>query len=54
MERDLLEDIGIDESFVLKWMLKQYNGRVWTGLIWQAVVSMTVNMWVSEMWGFFD
>jgi len=28
-----LEDLGLDERIVLKWILKIQNGRIWTGFI---------------------
>jgi len=34
MERDHLEDIGIDIRIILKWILKKRNEITWTGLIW--------------------
>ena len=33
-ERDHLEGLGIDGRTVLELLLKKYNGRAWTGLIW--------------------
>jgi hypothetical protein len=32
-ERDNLKDKNIDGSIILKWILKKYDGRIWTGLI---------------------
>jgi hypothetical protein len=32
-EREHLEDLG-DRRIVLKWVLSNSFGRVWTGLIW--------------------
>jgi hypothetical protein len=29
-----LEGLGIDGRTVLELLLKKYNGRAWTGLIW--------------------
>ena len=27
--RDHLEDVGVDESIILKWILKKWDGRLW-------------------------
>ena len=45
--------LGIE---ILKWMLKTWDGRVWTGLIqdWHkqwTVVSNVMNLWFHIMWG---
>jgi hypothetical protein len=29
-----LEDIGVHEKTILKWMLNMKNGRMWTRFIW--------------------
>jgi hypothetical protein len=29
-----LEDLGVDGSIILKWLLGKYGGKVWTGCIW--------------------
>jgi hypothetical protein len=34
MERNHLDDLNIDRRIILKGMLKKYDGRAWTGLIW--------------------
>jgi hypothetical protein len=35
--RDNLEELGIDGWTVLKWILRQQCGRVWTGFIWLRI-----------------
>jgi hypothetical protein len=29
-----LEDSGVDERIILKWILEKRDGRPWTGSIW--------------------
>jgi hypothetical protein len=31
--RDYLEDLGVDERIILKFMLNKWDGRLWTGII---------------------
>jgi hypothetical protein len=31
---DLSEDLGINGMVMLKWILHQYGGELWIGLIW--------------------
>ena len=38
-ERDHLEDLGVDGSIILKWILKKWDGEARTGFIWPR------NMW---------
>jgi hypothetical protein len=35
--RDHFEDLGIDWMIVLKWMLGEQVGRVWSGFIWLRI-----------------
>ena len=34
MERDHLEDLGIDRKIVLKWIFKKWDGEAWKRLLW--------------------
>jgi hypothetical protein len=36
-ERDHLEDLVSDVWIILKWILKKYNGRTWTGFVWLRI-----------------
>jgi hypothetical protein len=29
-----LEDLGLEERIMLKWIFKTWNAEAWTGLIW--------------------
>ena len=29
-----MEDSGVDERIILKWILEKWDGRAWTGSIW--------------------
>jgi len=34
MERDQLEDLGVDRRLILKGIFKKWNGEAWARLIW--------------------
>lgn len=36
-ERNLLENLGLDGKVILKRMLKEYGGIMWTRMIWLRV-----------------
>jgi hypothetical protein len=36
-ERDHLEDLDIDGKIILKWKVKNSDGRSWTGFIWLRI-----------------
>ena len=33
MERDHLECLGLDASIILKWIIKKWDWKSWTGII---------------------
>jgi hypothetical protein len=32
-----LEDPGVNERIILKWILEKWGGRAWTGSIWLRI-----------------
>jgi len=36
-ERDHLEDAGVDGRIILRWILRKWDVRAWTGLIWLRI-----------------
>jgi hypothetical protein len=36
-ERDHLEDPGIDRMIILRYMLREWDVRVWTGSMWLRI-----------------
>jgi hypothetical protein len=34
LETDYLEELGADERMIFKYILKQWDGRAWSGFIW--------------------
>jgi hypothetical protein len=37
MERDHLENLGLDGKAILKCILKTWDGKSWTGLLWLRI-----------------
>ena len=37
MVRDHLEDLVLDETIVLRWILKKWDGEARTGLLWLRI-----------------
>jgi len=36
-ERGHLEDPGVDERIILRWIFRNLDGRAWTGLSWLRI-----------------
>jgi hypothetical protein len=37
MERDHMEDLGLDGKVILKWIFRKWDGEAWTGLLWLRI-----------------
>jgi hypothetical protein len=38
MEKEHLEDPGLDRKIILKLIFKKWHGKIWTGVIWLRIV----------------
>jgi hypothetical protein len=38
-KRNYLEDLNVCGSIILKWIIKKYGGRTWTGFIWLRIAT---------------
>jgi hypothetical protein len=46
MERDHLEDQGIDSRIILKRIFKTLNGEAWNGLLWLRIGTVGGRLWM--------
>ena len=40
IERDHLENLGVDGGIILKSIIKKWDGEAWTGLLWLKSVQV--------------
>jgi hypothetical protein len=38
--RNHMEDLGVDVTIKLEWILGKWGGKVWTGCIWPRIVTI--------------
>jgi hypothetical protein len=43
-ERDHLEDPGLDEKIILRWIFRKWDVRAWTGSIWLRIETCGENV----------
>jgi hypothetical protein len=41
-----LEDLGVDEIIILKWIFQTLDGEAWTGLIWLRIGTGVGILWM--------
>jgi len=44
-EIDHLEDQSLEGRVILKWIIKNFNGKAWTGLIWLRKETSSGILW---------